>query len=74
MSELNKEKLLAAAKIGIGMARMASAVATASGVGVVGGFLRHHGMTRAATPLARRAFLGGKDMFVQGLTDWKAAK
>jgi hypothetical protein len=74
MNENTKQKIVAGAKIGFGVARMASAVATAGGIGIVGGLLRHHGMLRAAGPIAKHSFLGGKEMFAQGLAEWNAIK
>ncbi len=74
MDHITKQRIVAGAKVGVGAARMVSAVATAAGVGLVGGFFRHHGMLRAAGPIAKHSFLGGKDMFVKGLAEWNAAK
>lgn len=74
MVEVTKEQVAAAAKIGLGAARMAGAVATATGHGLLGGFLRNHHMGRAAINLGRVQFLGGKKMFDEGLRGLKSAQ
>jgi hypothetical protein len=73
MTDQEKAKLVAAGKIALGTARMASAVATATGHGIIGGFCRnHHGM-RLAFHLGKLGLKGGREQFEEGLADWKRA-
>ncbi len=71
MEKITEQRIAAGAKIAFGVIRMGGAIATGTGHGVIAGILRNHGMTRAALPIAKSAFLGGKRMFVEGLADWK---
>lgn len=74
MDDKTKAKLIAAGKIGLGAARMASAVATATGHGLIGGFCRnHHGM-RLAFHLGKLGLQGGRRQLDEGLAEWESAK
>lgn len=74
MKDVTSKKAKAALKMAVGGVRMGGAVATATGHGVIGGMLRQHHMMRAAVPLAKAGFLGGKRMFEDGLAEWKEAE
>jgi hypothetical protein len=69
MSDHTKRKVFGAVKLVGGVARMASGVATGCGVGILGSFMKHHGMRVAAAKLANYSINGGKEMFKSGLAD-----
>lgn len=73
MTEEEKHKVAAAAKIAFGAIRMGSAIATGLGVGIVGGALRHRHMGQVAMRLGKLGIEGGKRMLDEGLADWKQA-
>lgn len=74
MTEQEKRKLAAAGKIAGGILRMGSAVATATGHGLIGSALKQHHQTHLAVRLGKMGFEGGQKMFRQGLDDWKRAE
>jgi hypothetical protein len=71
MDDLNKAKLAAAGKIALGGARVFSSVATATGHGVLGTYLRNHNMTAVAARIATSSMKGGLKLIDEGLADWK---
>jgi len=71
MDDITKRKLLAAGKVIGGTARIASGVATAFGVGLVGSFLKSHKMRTTAIQVARFSLEGGKKMLQNGLNEFK---
>jgi hypothetical protein len=73
MTDEERNKIAAAAKMAFGAIRMGSAIATGLGVGVIGGALRHRHMSQVAMRLGKLGVEGGKCMFDEGLTDWKQA-
>ena len=50
MDDMTKAKLAAAGKIALGGGRIVSAIATATGHGLLGTYLKNHHMTAAAAP------------------------
>lgn len=73
MTDQEKAKLVAAGKIALGTARMASAVATATGHGLIGTFCRnHHGM-KLAIHIAKLGLRGGRKQLDEGIAEWKRA-
>lgn len=73
MTEQEKAKLVAAGKIALGAARMASAVVTATGHGIVGGFCRNHNGMKLAFHLGKLGLKGGREQLEKGLAEWKRA-
>lgn len=73
MDDVTKAKIAAGAKIAVGAARMGGAVATATGHGMIGGFLKQRHLMNAAVRIGKRSFEGGKKMLDEGLADWKRA-
>jgi hypothetical protein len=71
MEELTKKKIMAAGKIAFGVARMLSGVATATGHGVVGTYLKNHHMQRQALQLGKMGFEAGQKTLERGIEDWK---
>lgn len=59
MDELAKKRAMAAGKIAFGAARIAGDIATATGHGVLGSFLKSHHMTRQAMHLGKMGVEGG---------------
>lgn len=74
MTEQEKRKLAAAGKIAAGIFRMGSAVATATGHGMLGSALSQHNKWHVAARLGKLGFEGGQKMFREGLDDWKRAE
>lgn len=74
MEHITKQKIIANAKIGVGALRIGSGVATACGVGILGGFLRHHHMMSLARRIAVASVQGGKAMLDEGLAERRAAR
>jgi hypothetical protein len=74
MDSITKKKVIADAKIGFGVLRIGSGVATACGVGVLGSVLRQHHMMEVARRIAVMSIKGGKAMLDEGLAERKAAQ
>lgn len=74
MEKITEQKIIAGAKIAFGTVRIGGAIATACGVGIVGGFLRHRHMGPIAARIAKIGFEGGKGMLDEGLAEWKQAQ
>ena len=68
MSDQTKLKVLGAVKVLGGLARITSGVLTGCGGGIVGSYMKHHGMKVAAGRLANYSIEGGKKMLQSG---WK---
>lgn len=73
MDDMTKAKLAAAGKIALGGGRIVSAIATATGHGLLGTYLKNHHMTAAAARIAKASLEGGMKMVDDGLDDWKRA-
>jgi hypothetical protein len=73
MDDTTKSKLAAAGKIAFGGGRMVSALATATGHGLLGSYLKSHHMTGLAAKTAKSGMEGGMKMVDEGLDDWKKA-
>ena len=71
MDDITKAKLFAAAKMAVGAARVVSGVATATGHGMIGSFLKSHHMTRQAMMMGKLSVQGGAKHFSEGLRDWR---
>ncbi|HNJ43708.1 MAG TPA: hypothetical protein PKZ53_24715 [Acidobacteriota bacterium] len=71
MDDSTKKKAIAAAKITFGAARVISGIATATGHGLLGTYLKSHHMRSQAVALGKRSVDGGIAMFKNGLDDWK---
>lgn len=74
MENFSKQQLVANVKIGVGILRIGSGVATACGVGVLGGVLRQHHMMEVARRIAVISIKGGKAMLDEGLAERRAAQ
>lgn len=66
----DSDKLKAAAKIVAGAAQVVSGVVTATGHGLVGGYLRQHHMTAQAMMLGKKSVESGSKRFREGLREW----
>ena len=73
MDDTTKAKLAAAGKIALGGGRVASAIATATGHGLLGSWMKNHHMTALAAHTAKAGMQGGLKMVDEGLADWKKA-
>lgn len=73
MDDITKAKLAAASKIALGGGRIVSAIATATGHGLLGTYLKNHHMTGAAARIAKASLEGGMKMVDDGLADWNKA-
>jgi len=71
MDDMTKAKLAAAGKIALGGGRIVSAIATVTGHGLLGTYLKNHHMTGAAVRIAKVSLEGGMKMVDDGLADWK---
>lgn len=65
-----KKKALAAGKVALGVGRIASGIVTATGHGLVGGFLKSHHMTQAAVRLGKAGVEGGAKMVKEGMKEF----
>jgi len=74
MDTTTKAKIKAGAKIGFGAIRIGGAIATATGHGLIGAFLKNHNMMMQAGRLAQIGLDGGTKMFDEGVEEWKRAK
>ena len=74
MTNISQDKIIANVKIGVGVLRIGSGVATACGVGILGGFLRQHHMMSVARRIAVESIKGGKAMLDEGLAERRAAQ
>ena len=74
MEDITKKKIVAGAKVALGAARMAGAVATGTGHGLIGAALRQHHMMHAAGRLAKLSWDGGWAQFKAGIEEWKRAQ
>jgi hypothetical protein len=72
MEDITKDKIIANAKIGVGILRIGSGVATGCGVGLLGGFFRHRQMMDVARRIAVHSIKGGKAMLDEGLAERRA--
>lgn len=68
----DKDKLVAAAKIVGGVAQVIGGVATATGHGLIGGYLKQHHMMAQATQLGKRSVEKGSKLFKDGLKEWNS--
>jgi hypothetical protein len=66
----NQDKLKAAAKIVGGAAQVVSGIATATGHGIVGGYLRKHHMAAQGIMLGKKSVESGSKRFQDGLREW----
>jgi hypothetical protein len=73
MDDSTKAKLAAAGKIAFGGGRMVSALATATGHGLLGTYFKNHGMNALAAKTAKSGMEGGMKMVDEGLADWSKA-
>lgn len=73
MDDTTKAKLAAAGKIALGGGRIVSAIATATGHGLLGTYLKNHHMYGLAARTAKASMEGGMKMVDDGLADWKKA-
>lgn len=73
MDATTQAKLAAAGKIALGGGRIVSAIATATGHGLLGTYLKNHNMTALAARTAKASLEGGMKMVDDGLADWKKA-
>jgi hypothetical protein len=73
MDDITKSKLIAAGKIALGSARMASGLLTATGHGLIGAACRRHHMMRQAFHIGRMSMMGGRHQLDEGLAEWKKA-
>lgn len=64
---MNEQQLKGAGRMVLGAARVVSGVLTATGHGLVGGFLRSHHMTGAAIRLGQASIKAGAKQFQEGL-------
>lgn len=71
MDDITKKKLAAAGKIAFGLGRMVSGVATATGHGIVGSYLKNHHMRMQAMRLGKEGFEAGQKCLNTGLEEWK---
>lgn len=71
MTEQEKRKLIAAGKMAAGVLRMGSAIATATGHGILGAALKQRHMGHLAMRLGKSSFDGGRKMLEDGLAEWK---
>ncbi len=74
MDDLKKQKLKAAGKIAFGAFKMTSGVLTATGHGLMGGYLRRHHMMQAAIRLGANSVKSGTETITEGLDEWKKLK
>lgn len=63
-----KDKVEAAGKVAIGVARIASGVVTATGHGLIGGYCKSHHQMGLAARVAKSSIEGGSRMIKEG---WK---
>lgn len=73
MDDKTKAKAIAAGKIALGAARMASAVVTATGHGFIGAWCRQHHRMMNAWCIARHGMEGGRRQLDEGLAEWDRA-
>jgi len=73
MDESTKKRMLAAGKIAFGVARVAGGIATATGHGLLGGFMKSHHMTSQALRLGQMGVKAGMKTVDEGLDDWKSS-
>lgn len=66
-----KRKVMAAGKVALGVGRIAGGVVTATGHGILGGFLRSHHMTRAALQVGKAGVEGGAKMVKEGMKEFE---
>ncbi|MFO0906376.1 MAG: hypothetical protein U0939_25445 [Pirellulales bacterium] len=66
----DSDKLKAAAKIVGGAAQVLSGIATATGHGLIGGYLRQHHMMAQATMIGKKSVEKGSKLFQDGLREW----
>jgi hypothetical protein len=69
MDNITQRKIVAGGKVLLGAGRMVSGVATAFGVGILGSFLRHRHMQRAATHLGKMSLEAGSKMLKSGWSE-----
>mgnify|MGYP001605537185 CR=1 FL=1 len=69
MTQENRRKLKAVGKIAVGAVRMASGVATAFGVGLLGSFLRTNISPIVRQQIGKLSIQGGKKMFDEGCAE-----
>lgn len=71
MDESTKNKMMAAGKMAFGLSRMASGIATAGGVGLIGAFLNAHHMKGAAMRLGVLSWQAGMKDLEKGWSEFK---
>lgn len=74
MEDLTKKKIVAAGKIAFGVARMISGIATGTGHGIVGAYLKNHRMQSQAMQLGKMGFEAGQKCANEGIDEWKALR
>ena len=71
MDTKTEKKLKAAGKMALGAGRAIGGISTATGHGLIGGYLRQHHTISHAIYFGARSFQKGKELFEEGLADWK---
>jgi hypothetical protein len=66
---MDASKVAAAGKVALGTVRVVSGLMTATGHGLLGGFLRNHHMMAQAARLGQHSVKGGIDQIKQGVSD-----
>ena len=64
-----KDKMVAAGKVALGAARIASGIATATGHGLIGSYCKSHHQMGVAARLAKSSVEGGSEMIRDGWRD-----
>lgn len=70
---MNNAKIGAAAKMAWGAFRIAGAVATGTGHGLLGSYFRSHHQMNSARLIAKRGIEKGSQAFRDGLNEWRQA-
>ena len=73
MDDITKAKLIAAGKIALGSARIASGLVTATGHGLIGAACRNHHMMNLAVRIGVKSGIAGRNQLDEGLAEWKQA-
>jgi hypothetical protein len=70
---MNDKKVKAAVKVVTGAVQVASGAATATGKGIVGGYLRSREMMTSARAIGRMSIANGQRNISQGMQEWRDA-
>jgi hypothetical protein len=73
VSDNTIRKLKGVGKVSLGAARVIGGLMTATGHGLLGGFLRSHHMAHAAYRIGKSSLEAGGKMFRQGLEDLRGS-